>query len=149
MESGNAAFKAQSADHILSADGTALVAVSPTLRGSYENSAITQVAKGAFSHTTRITEANLPGVTVVGDYGFGSSEGLTKVTLGKLEKIGEYAFFETGITQLPAFTAETEIGRYAFSYTDITEVTVPDNMVVAEGVFSENMKLETVTASAS
>ena len=145
VESGNTAFKAQTADHILSADGAALVAVSPTIRGSYSNSAVTQVAKGAFSHTTRITEANLPNVTVIGDYGFGSSEGLTEVTLGKLEKIGEYAFFETGITKVPAFTAETEIGRYAFAYTDITEVTVPDNMVVAEGVFSENMKLETVT----
>jgi len=144
VESGNAAYKAQSADHIVSTDGTALVAVSPTIRGSYSNDAVTQVAKGAFSHTTRITEAMLPKVTVIGDYGFGSSEGLTAVQLGKLERIGEYAFFETAITQLPAFSAETEIGRYAFAYTNITEVTIPDNMVVAEGLFSENMKLETV-----
>jgi len=144
VESGNTAYKVQSADHILSADGTALVAVAPTLRGEYSNATVTTVAKGAFSHNSRLTGAKLPKVTVVGDYGFGSAEGLTEIQLGKLEKIGEYAFFETAITELPAFTADTPIGRYAFSHTDITSVTIPDNMVVQEGMFSECLKLEEV-----
>ena len=69
---------------------------------------------------------------------------MTTITLGELTDIGEYAFFETAITTLPKFTAKTEIGRYAFAFTAITEVTIPDKMEVAEGVFSECANLTTV-----
>ena len=149
IDAGNSTFKVQTADHILSADGTTLVAVAPTITGEYTaanlgGAAITAIGDGAFSHNVKITSVVLPQVTFIGDYGFGSSEGLTSVTLGDVKHIGEYGFFETAITVLPAFTAETEIGRYAFSHTAVTSVTIPDGMVIAEGVFSECMKLETV-----
>ena len=147
---GSKTYKVQKADHVLSADGKTLVAVVPTLTGEFTannvgGAQITALANGAFSHNTEITAVNLPEVTVLGDYAFGSSESIATVTLGELEKIGEYAFFETAITVLPGFTAETEIGKYAFSFSDITEVTIPDGMEIAEGVFSECQSLATVT----
>ncbi len=150
IASGNKTYKVQTADHILSADGATLVAVSPNLRDAFTaanigNAKVTAVANGAFSHNTKITSVELPQVTKVGDYAFGSSENIASVTLGAMESIGEYAFFETALTEMPAFTADTQIGRYAFAFTDLTSVTIPDNMVIEEGVFSECLKLESVT----
>ena len=150
IQEGNKAYKVQKANYILAADGTNLVAVAPTLEGTFDASSaggakITALATGAFSHNTLLTAVSLPEVTVLGNYAFGSSESLATISLGKLEKIGEYAFFETAISQLPAFTAETEIGKYAFAFTDIVSVTVPDGMKLSEGVFSECQFLETVT----
>ena len=150
VSSGNKAFKVQTADYILSADGKTLNAVSPVTTGDFsaENiggAEVTAVGNGAFSHNTKLTSVALPQVTVVGDYAFGSSEQITSVTLGQLTEIGEYAFFETGITEMPQFTVDTEIGKYAFSFTDLISVTIPDGMTVAEGVFSECLKLEDVT----
>ena len=148
--SGNKAYKAQTADYILSADGATLVAVSPVIRDAFTaanigNAKVTAVANGAFSHNTKITSVELPQVTKVGDYAFGSSENIASITLGVMESIGEYAFFETALTEMPAFTADTQIGKYAFAFTDLTSVTIPDNMVIEEGVFSECLKLESVT----
>jgi len=150
ISEGNKSFRIQSADHVLSADGKTLVAVAPTISGSFAaanlgGADVTALANGAFSHNMKITSVELPNVTVLGDYAFGSCQRLQSVKLGQLTKIGEYAFFETGITQLPAFTADTVIGKYAFSYTDITSVVIPDNMVIAEGVFSECLSLKSVT----
>lgn len=150
VEAGNKAYKAQSANVILSASGETLAAVAPTESGEFTaanagGAKITSIADGAFSHNTDITSVVLPDVTYLGDYAFGSSESIASVELGSLTHIGDYAFFETSITELPAFTAETEIGKYAFSFTDITCVTIPDNMVIEEGVFSECMSLESVT----
>ena len=150
VSEGNKTYKVQSGDYILSADEKTLVAVAATLSGDFTadnigGTAVTGVAKGAFSHNRKLTSVKLPSVTWVGEYAFGSSDSIEKVTLGSLTSIGEYAFFETAITQLPKFTAETEIGRYAFSHTKLTSVTVPSNMEIAEGVFSECMKLTSIT----
>lgn len=150
IKSGNKVFMAQTADHVLSADGTKLMVVAPTLTDSFNRDSvgganITTVGDGAFSHNTKITSVNLPNVTVLGDYAFGSSTKLANVTLGQLERIGQYAFFETAITELPAFTKDTPIGQYAFSHTNITSVTIPDGMTVAEGVFAQCGKLESIT----
>ena len=150
VASGNKAYKVQTSDHILAADGKSLVAVSPLVEGEFSaanigGAEVTALATGAFSHNTKVTAVNLPKVTVVGDYAFGSSERIASVTLGQLTEIGEYAFFETGITEMPAFTVDTEIGKYAFSFTDLVSVTIPDGMTVAEGAFSECLKLEDVT----
>ena len=149
VEAGNEAFKPQTDNYVLSADGKTLVAVAPTIRGEFTadnigGAAVTAIADGAFSHCTKITSVALPSVTTIGDYGFGSSDGLTEVKLGKLEKIGEYAFFETAITEMPDFDANTEIGKYAFAFTQLTSVTIPDGMTVAEGMFSECLQLENV-----
>ena len=146
---GNKAYKVQSENYIISADEETLVAVAPTVTGEFTakncgNAEITAIAGGAFSHNLKLTGVNLPKVTELGDYAFGSAESITTLTLGELEKIGEYAFFETSITELPKFTVDTEIGRYAFAFTDITSVTVPDEMEIAEGVFSECTSLTTV-----
>ena len=150
VESGNKAYKAQSADHILSADGKTLCAVAATLTGEYTQknlggATVTAIGKGAFSHNTQLTAVELPGVTAIGNYGLGSAESIEKVTFGQLTEIGEYAFFETSITELPGFTAETKIGKYAFAFTDVTSVVIPDGMRVAEGVFSQCMDLQSVT----
>ena len=149
VKEGNKAYKVGKQNYVISADGKTLVAVAPTLTGTFSadnlgGATVTTIGSGAFSHNAVLTAVNLPAVTVVGDYGFGSSESLASITLGDLTSIGEYAFFETAITTLPAFTKDTKIGRYAFAFTDITSVTVPDGMEVAEGVFSECDKLTTV-----
>lgn len=147
---GNKAFETPKADVIVSSSGKELVAVAPTVVGEFSaaymggKDKIQSVATGAFSHNTQITSVVLPKVTEVGDYAFASTDALTSVQLGKLETVGEYAFFECPITVLPSFDKGTEIGKYAFAYTDITEVTVPNKMEVAEGVFSECDKLTTV-----
>ena len=149
VKEGNKTYKVQSADYIISADEETLIAVAPTVTGTFSakncgNAEITAIAGGAFSHNTKLTAVELPKVTVLGDYAFGSAESITSVTLGELEEIGEYAFFETGITTLPSFTVDTEIGRYAFAFTQITQVNIPDGMEIAEGVFSECKALTTV-----
>ena len=150
VESGNKAYKAQTADYILSADGKTLVAVSAVATGTYTQknlggTAVTAIAKGAFSHNLKLTAVELPSVTVIGNYGLGSAESIEKVTFGTLTEIGEYAFFETSITELPNITADTKIGKYAFAFTDLVSVTIPDGMTVAEGVFSQCKSLESVT----
>ena len=144
VKSGNKAYKAGTADMILSADGKTLAAVSPLVEGEFAAADVTAIGDGAFSHNKKITAVNLPKVTSVGDYAFGSSEQIASVTLGQLTDIGEYAFFETAITEMPQFTAETSIGKYAFSFSDLTSVTIPDGMTVAEGTFAECLNLETV-----
>ena len=149
IDSNNKTYKVQTADHILSADGTQLIAVAPTMAGEFTTAnigtdKITVVGKGAFSHNTKITSVVLDKVTVVGDYGFSSNKNLTSVKLGTLTSIGEYAFDETSITELPSITAETTIGKYAFVYSGLKSVTIPDGMTVNEGVFSECYQLETV-----
>ena len=146
---GNTAYKVQTASYILSADGTQVIAVSPQYKGEFTESelggaSITSVGMGAFSHNSKITSVVLKNVTSVAEYGFASCDRLASVELGALTSIGEYAFFETDITVLPEFTAETELGRYAFSYTELVSVTIPDNIVIAEGVFSECLNLESV-----
>ena len=150
VKEGNQAFKVQTADHILSADGNTVIAVSPSVEGTFTaanlgGANVTAVGKGAFSHNNKITTVELPAVTRVGDYGFGSSKAITAITLGQLTEIGEYAFFETGITEHPAFSTDTKIGKYAFSHSALTSVTIPDGLTVAEGAFSECLKLETAT----
>ena len=153
VEEGNALYKVQSANHVLSADGKTLYAVSPKLDGEVTAATLggiapTTVGRGAFSHNNRITAVVLPTVTAVEGYGFASTEDegvLGTVTLGTLTTIGEYAFFETGITELPYFTKDTVIDRYAFAFTDITTVAIPDGMTVGEAVFHNCDKLETVT----
>ena len=149
VKDGSKAYKAQSESYVVSSDGKTLVAVAPSVTGSFTESScggeITAVAGGAFSHNRQITAVELPNVTEVGDYAFGSSEKIASIKLGELTDIGEYAFFETAIAVLPRFTADTEIGRYAFAFTNITEVNVPEGMEIAEGVFSECKSLATVT----
>ena len=145
VKEGSKTYQVQTADHIVSTDGTKLIAVAATLAGDYVGAnEITAVGTGAFSHNTKITSVSLPNVTALGDYAFGSSEKIATVTLGSLQKIGEYAFFETAITTAPAFNTETQIGKYAFAKTDLVSVTIPDGMTVAEGVFASCDKLETV-----
>ena len=150
VRSGNKTFKVQTADHILSADGKTLIAVAPSVEGTFTaanlgGADVTVIGKGAFSHNTKLTTVTLPNVTEVGDYGFGSSKNISSIQLGTLSKIGEYAFFETAITTHPAVTTETQMGKYAFSHSALTNVTIPDGMTVPEGAFSECLKLVNVT----
>lgn len=147
---GNNAYKVQTADYILSADGKTLVAVSPKFSGAFtkaniDNNDVTALAKGAFSHNKNITSIVLDKVTYVGEYAMASSKNLEKVNFASLTSIGEYAFFETLISKLPDFDKNAIIGKYAFSYTKIKEVNIPDDMTIAEGVFSECMDLEKIT----
>lgn len=149
VSDNNKTYIVGTADHILSADGEKLIAVSPLVKGAFNaanigGKTVIEVSKGAFSHNQKITSVELPSVTVVGDYGLASNKNLTSVKLGALETIGEYAFFEASITMLPSFTAETSIGKYAFSYTKLTSVNIPDGMTIPEGTFSECVALTTV-----
>ena len=149
IQSGNKAYQSQTDAYILSADGSTLIAVAPTVRDEFtaENiggAAVTVIGKGAFSHNTKVTSVELPSVTVVGEYGFGSSTALETVELGTLTAINEYGFFETSITKLPEMAVDASIGKYAFSHTNLISVEIPDGMTLAEGVFSECVNLKTV-----
>ncbi len=149
VASGNAAFKVQTADYVISADGSTLVAVSPTVSGSFSaknigDANVTTIARGAFSHNSAIRSVELPNVTVIEDYGFAAAEKLNDVKLGQLTKIGEYGFSETAISEMPNFTKDTVIGKYAFLMSGLKSVTIPDGMTIAEGAFSRCLKLETV-----
>ena len=146
---GNTAFKVQSENYIVTADGATLIAVSPLVSGQFTSEQvggleITTVGKGAFSHNIRIESVVLPSVTKVGEYGFGSSKSLASVTLGHLTNLGDYAFFETAITQLPSLASDVKLGKYAFSHTNLVRVEIPDNTVLPEGIFSQCMKLQSV-----
>ncbi len=150
VKSGNKIYMNQTAAYVLSADGSAVVAVSPNFTGAFGvnelgGNNVTAVAKGAFSHNVKITSVNLPAVTKVGEYGFGSSTEISTIKLGKLTEIGAYGFFETAISSLPDFTADASIGKYAFSHTALKTISIPSGAVLPEGVFSECMKLESVT----
>ncbi len=150
LDGGNKNFKLQNGSYILSADGKTLAAVAPAVKDTLDQTAlgtdkITTIGYGALSHNRFLTEVLLPGVTVIESYGLSSADALTSVTFGTLKEIGEYAFFETAITQLPTITADTKIGKYAFGFTQLEEVTIPDGMTIAEGVFSECMALKKVT----
>ncbi len=149
VASGNTSFKVQTADYVLSADGSTLIAVSPKATGEFTanncgGANITTIGRGAFSHNKALKSVKLENVTVVEDYGFAATERMDKLTLGQLTKIGEYAFSETAITQMPSFTKDTVIGKYAFLMSGLKSVTIPDGMTIAEGVFSRCLDLETV-----
>ncbi len=149
VDSNNKYFHSQIDNFILSADGKTLVAVAPSLTGTLDAAAIngsqvTTIGQGALSHNTKLTGIVLPQVTVIENYGLCSVTSLEGVQFGTLTAIGEYAFFETAITELPAFTANTAIGKYAFAFTDLRQVTIPDGMSIAEGVFSECLNLRSV-----
>ncbi len=145
----NKTYKVQTDDHILSADGKTLIAVSPLVKGEFTEShtsgkGITEIGKGAFSHNQKIHSVVLEKVTAVGDYGLASNKSLTTVKLGALKTLGEYAFFEASITQMPTFADKVKIGKYAFSHSKLTSVTIPDKMKIEEGAFSECVDLATV-----
>ncbi len=147
---GNTAFKTGTADYVLSADGSTLIAAAPSLTGEFTEAtlggvSVTAIGKGAFSHNNRITSVVLPSVTTIGEYGMGSSTRIASVTLGALTEIGEYAFYETVITQMPQMAADVTMGKYAFSHTALIEVHIPAGMTVPEGAFSQCMSLQTVT----
>ena len=159
VESGNTAFKVQSADYILSADGKTLVAVSPTVRGEYNaddigGANVTAIGRGAFSHNTRITGVDLPNVTVVEAYGFAveSVTGSGKVTSGRLQSlnlgnltyIGEYGFCGVAVDSLPQMASNVQVGKYAFAYAALKSVNIPDGMVISEAMFYECASLSEV-----
>ena len=160
VEAGNTAFKVQSADYVLSADGKTLVAVSPVIRGEYNaddigGANVTAVGRGAFSHNTRITSVDLPNVTVVEAYGF-AVESVTssgKVTAGRLQSlklgaltyIGEYGFCGVAVDSLPEMASGVQVGKYAFAYSALKSVNIPDGMVISEAMFFECASLAEVT----
>ena len=149
IDSNNKTYMVQNVDYILSADGTQLVAVSPLTSGEFTSANInganvTALAKGAFSHNTIIKSIVLENVTAIGQNGLASNKGLESVKFGTLTDIGEYAFYETAIKEMPAITAETKIGKYAFSNSGLVSVTIPDGMVIEEGVFSDCQNLASV-----
>ena len=159
VESGNTAFKVQSANYVLSADSKTLVAVCPTIRGAITKDDIggndvTAIGRGAFSHNTRITSVELPNVTVVEAYGFAvesvsssgkvSSGRLQSVTLGQLTYIGDYGFCGIAMETLPAMASDVRIGSYAFAYSALKSVTIPDGMEVPTAMFYECGSLQEV-----
>ena len=157
VASGNKAFKVQSADYVLSADGSTLVAVSPLFSGDFTaqnigGAKVTKIGRGAFSHNLRITSVTLENVTELGAYAFGFYDNsrpdrrshLRTVSLGQLTAVGEYAFYGILISEMPACSPNAVFGKYAFSRTALTEVVIADGAVIAEGMFAQCPNLETV-----
>ena len=57
MASGNKAYKSQTAAYILSADGSTVVAVSPTFRGEFTaEQAVAEVQKAAEDYVAGLSE---------------------------------------------------------------------------------------------
>ncbi len=155
---GNTAFQVQTASYVLSADGSTLVAVAPTITGEFTADmiggvAVTKIGRGAFSHNLRITSVKLEHVTELGAYAFGFYDAvrpdrrshLRTVALGELTAVGDYAFYGILIDQIPACSADAVFGKYAFARTAVTKVNIPDGAVISEGMFAQCPKLETVT----
>ena len=154
---GNTAFKVQTANYVLSADGKQLVAVAPTVSGAFDSSSIggvnvTSIGRGAFSHTLGVTSVKLEHVTELGDYAFGFYDAsrpnrrsaIRSIQVGELTHIGEFAYYGIRITEMPKINAATTVGKYAFSNTSITSVVIPDGMEIPEGMFYECDKLMSV-----
>ncbi len=157
VASGNTAFKVQTENYVISADGSTLIAVSPMITGDFTAQSIggakvTKIGRGAFSHNLRITSVKLENVIELGAYAFGFYDTsrpdrrshLRSVQLGELTYVGEYAFYGILISEMPAYSSSTVFGKYAFARTALTEVTVPDGAVIAEGMFAQCPNLETV-----
>ena len=155
--SGNTTFKAQTANHVLSADGKILEAVSPLLTGEFTTdtigvSTVTKIGRGAFSHNLKLTSVTLENVTELGAYAFGYYDTarpdrrshLRTVKLGTLTSVGEYAFYGILISEMPAFTDDAVFGKYSFARTALTEVHIPNSATVAEGMFAQCNNLHTV-----
>ena len=142
----NTAFKVQTDDCIISADGTTLVLVAPVVKGAFvlDDASITSIGQGAFSENSKITSVSIPSVTSVGKYAFVKCTSLTSVTLGKLTEVGEYAFFESAIAAHPEFAEGIDIGAYAFAFTNITNVVIPNGVNIGEGAFCENEQLASI-----
>ena len=147
IKEGNQTFKPQNEQYIISADGTELVLVAPTVTGTFDPQVetITKVGVGAFAENRGITEVILPNVTHVSKYAFAECTKLKAITLGALAEIGDYSFFSSGITALPSLDSVDTIGAYAFAYTQIKDVVIPDGVTVKEGAFCECDKLSTIT----
>ncbi len=145
----NAAFKTDDGTVLVSADGTTLVAVAPSVRGTFSGyEQITTVGRGAFTHSSKITAVKLPNVTKVDAYAFtcdDEEKNIRTIELGTLSYIGDYAFAATGITKMPAITEATELGKYAFLLSNVRSVEIPDGMTLPEGIFSRCPNLATVT----
>ena len=155
---GNTAFRVQTANYVISADGSTLVAISPMIIGDFtaENiggANVTKIGRGAFSHNLRITSVTLENVTELGAYAFGFYDTsrpdrrshLRSVSLGELTYVGEYAFYGILISEMPAYSPSAYFGKYSFARTALTEVDIQDGVVIAEGMFAQCPKLETVT----
>jgi hypothetical protein len=99
VNENNSAFKAQSANYILSKDGTELVLVAPTVEGEFvlNDANVTKVGIGAFAENTNITKVKIPSVTKVGKYAFAECSKLMSVELGTLTEIAPYSFFGSAI----------------------------------------------------
>ncbi len=145
---GNTVYKAQNdGAYLLSADGTTLLLVAPTVSGEFkiDDSSVTAIGNGALSANTKITSLVIPSVTKVNAYALFGCNHLSKITLGKLTYVGKHAFSGTTITSLPAFDASLDtIGDYAFSGTNLISVNIGDGITVGEGAFYECKKLTTV-----
>ncbi len=156
VENGNKTFTSpEGAGYLLSADGTEILLVSPSIKELKipYNDKITKIAAGAFSGCKKISEVYLPNVTEVGDYAFSECRNLYNIKLGPLTKIGKFAFCNTKIYNMPEIkiadgTSEaflTEIGSYAFYGTNITSVTIPGGITVGDYAFAECEHLASVT----
>jgi len=145
---GNTVYKAQNdGAYLLSADGTTLVLVAPTVSGEFklEDANVTAIGNGAFSANTKVTSVVTPYVTRVNAYALYNCNRIRSVTLGKLTYVGKYAFSGTTISTLPAFDDSLDtIGEYAFSHTNIPSVNIKDGMNIGEGAFYECKRLATV-----
>ena len=161
---GNTAFQVKNDSYILSADGSQLIAVAPSVKGAFTaanagNANITSIGRGAFSHNGRITDVTLEKVTTVHAYAFAvevpeyneygglvaiAPGKLAGVKLGELTYIGEYGFCGVDLKEIPAISATAQIGKYAFSYSGLTKVVIPAGMTVSEGMFADCSKLKEV-----
>ena len=147
---GNKNFGAQAGgSYLLSADGTELVLVAPTINKTFilRNSNVTRIGDSAFSNAEAITIVEIPTVTAVGDHAFDGCKGLRTVTLGTLTEIGEYAFANTNLLNLPSLDAlaDKKIPAYAFYNTKITSITVPDGFTVGQFAFAANGSVTDIT----
>ena len=148
VAAGNTAFRAgANGNYLVNLAGDTLVLVAPGMTGNFtlSDTNIKVIGSGAFSGASGITSVSIPSVVRVQAYAFAGCSRITSVSLGTLTEIGDYAFYGTGVTATPSFASLSEIGKYAFASTKLTSVTIPNNVKVGEGAFSECKSLRTVT----
>ena len=108
-----------------------------------------KVGASAFRES-KITEANFPNLTVIGERAFSNISALTSVTFGGVTEMGDYAFYNSNnITDATFGIGTTMIGDYAFASNvmreALTDVSLPDSVTyIGTAAFMYSKKLTSI-----
>lgn len=102
---------------------------------------------------SKITEANFPELTVMGERAFSNISALTSVIFGGVTEMGDYAFYNSNnIVDATFGDGTTKIGDYAFASATkretLTDVTLPDGVTyIGTAAFMHASNLTSINLS--